>query len=109
MLASKFPPFEAREVTPRESARMQCFPDWWEFSGKGRHPIRQIGNAVPTLLGAAIGSKVLEKIFFIAPPSFRTLLDALDQTHLFNDEEIEYPQENSYHVKSIDHNHAIAI
>lgn len=102
-------PFEAREVTPRESARMQCFPDWWEFSGKGRHPIRQIGNAVPTLLGAAIGSKVLEKIFLATPPSFTALLEGLDQTHLFNDQELEFPQENGHYVKLNDCYHAIAI
>lgn len=25
-------PYEPREVTPRESARIQTFPDWWQFS-----------------------------------------------------------------------------
>ena len=62
-------PYEPREVTPRESARMQTFPDWWGFSGTSRHPIRQIGNAVPPVLAAAIGSYVKEQIFGIAAPS----------------------------------------
>src|SRR5205823_391079 len=33
-------PFFPREVTPRESARIQTFPDWWQFYGTGRHVIR---------------------------------------------------------------------
>ncbi len=56
-------PYLPREVTPRESARMQCFPDWWWFSGTSRHPIRQIGNAVPSLLGYAVGRAILSDIF----------------------------------------------
>ncbi len=58
-------PFSPREVTPRESARLQTFPDWWEFSGKGRHVIRQVGNAVPPLFAAQIASHVAEHIFNI--------------------------------------------
>ncbi len=58
-------PFEPREVTPRESARIQTFPDWWEFSGTGRHVIRQVGNAVPPLFGALIGNYVAKEIFSI--------------------------------------------
>lgn len=58
-------PFEPREVTPRESARAQTFPDWWWFSGTSRHPIRQVGNAVPPLLGAAMGLHVKRHLFGI--------------------------------------------
>ncbi len=56
-------PFSPREVTPRESARLQTFPDWWEFYGNGRHVIRQVGNAVPPLFGAQLASHVLREIF----------------------------------------------
>ena len=56
-------PFEAREVTPRESARIQSFPDWWEFYGTGRHIIRQVGNAVPPLFAAVLGQHVSKQIF----------------------------------------------
>ena len=38
------------EVTPQES-EIQSFPDWWEFTGSVRHEIRQVGNAVPPILG----------------------------------------------------------
>ncbi|UFS71771.1 DNA cytosine methyltransferase [Geomonas sp. RF6] len=51
-------PFAPREVTPRESARMQTFPDWWTFHGTGRHVIRQVGNAVPPLFAALLAEHI---------------------------------------------------
>lgn len=56
-------PFEPREVTPRESARMQTFPDWWEFYGTGRHVIRQVGNAVPPLFAAILAEHIKTYVF----------------------------------------------
>ncbi len=56
-------PHTAREVTPRESARMQTFPDWWEFHGTGRHVIRQVGNAVPPLFAAILAEHIKKHIF----------------------------------------------
>jgi DNA (cytosine-5)-methyltransferase 1 len=56
-------PFIPREVTPRESARMQTFPDWWEFYGTGRHVIRQVGNAVPPLFAALLAEHLRVYIF----------------------------------------------
>ncbi len=56
-------PMEPREVTPRESARIQTFPDWWEFAGTGRHVIRQVGNAVPPLFAAIIATQIRREIF----------------------------------------------
>jgi DNA (cytosine-5)-methyltransferase 1 len=76
-------PTEAREVTPRESARIQTFPDWWAFAGSVRHPIRQIGNAVPPLLASAVGNAIREQVFDLSPIPFDTVLSELDQTHLF--------------------------
>jgi DNA (cytosine-5)-methyltransferase 1 len=58
-------PYSPREVTPRESARLQTFPDWWEFSGTGRHVIRQVGNAVPPLFAAQMAAHLKENIFSI--------------------------------------------
>lgn len=75
-------PFEPREVTPRESARVQTFPDWWGFSGTSRHPIRQIGNAVPPILAAAIGSFLMKEIFQMTPPATPTVWRKLGQDHL---------------------------
>ncbi|MEX0269872.1 DNA cytosine methyltransferase [Leptolyngbyaceae cyanobacterium UHCC 1019] len=56
-------PSQPREVTPRESARMQTFPDFWGFSGTSRHPIRQVGNAVPPLFAALIAAHIRKYIF----------------------------------------------
>lgn len=56
-------PYDPREVTPRESARIQTFPDWWEFYGKGRHVIRQVGNAVPPLFAAILANHVKKYVF----------------------------------------------
>ncbi len=72
-----------REVTPRESARIQCFPDWWAFSGTSRHPIRQVGNAVPTLLGSAVGNAIRKNLFGKREIPLDSYLMTLDQTHLF--------------------------
>lgn len=56
-------PFKPREVTPRESARMQTFPDWWHFYGTGRHVIRQVGNAVPPLFAAVLAEHIRVHVF----------------------------------------------
>ncbi len=80
-------PTEAREVTPRESARIQTFPDWWAFSGTSRHPIRQVGNAVPPLLAAAVGNEVRDQIFSAGREDFEKVLEALGQEHLLNSRE----------------------
>lgn len=48
-------PTETRPLTIREYARIQTFPDSWEFSGSLNSQYRQIGNAVPVNLGFHIG------------------------------------------------------
>lgn len=62
---------EPRILTVRECARLQSFPDWFEFKGKyttgGKKRTKecprytQVGNAVPPLLAEAIG-KVITKL-----------------------------------------------
>lgn len=44
-----------RALTPREGARIQSFDDEFEFAGNRSQVVKQIGNAVPPLLGRAIG------------------------------------------------------
>ena len=44
-----------RVLTAREMARIQSFPDDFIFSGKKAKQLVQIGNAVPPLLGKAVG------------------------------------------------------
>ncbi|HLO51797.1 MAG TPA: DNA cytosine methyltransferase [Kamptonema sp.] len=47
-------PDELRPLSVRECARIQTFPDDWVFYGSIASKYRQIGNAVPVLLGEAI-------------------------------------------------------
>lgn len=55
-------PTQNRSFTPREAARIQSFPDWFEFPVPRTHQFTLIGNAVPPLMGKAIGSAVIEHL-----------------------------------------------
>ena len=52
-------PDETRPLTVREYARIQTFPDDWEFIGSMSSKYKQIGNAVPVNLGYAIGKSLI--------------------------------------------------
>ena len=54
-------PDELRPLSVRECARIQTFPDDWVFYGSTASKYRQIGNAVPVLLGEAIGKYLCQK------------------------------------------------
>lgn len=52
-------PVETRPLTVREYARIQTFPDEWDFTGSLSSQYKQIGNAVPVNLGYAIGRSLV--------------------------------------------------
>ncbi len=49
-----------RALTPREGARIQSFDDEFHFAGNRSQVVKQIGNAVPPLLGQAIGEALAD-------------------------------------------------
>lgn len=76
-------PYSPREVTPRESARLQTFPDFWEFSGTSRHPIRQVGNAVPPVFAAVVGANLLREAFGVENvPDYKEIIKRLGSDYL---------------------------
>lgn len=52
-------PDETRPFTVREYARIQTFPDDWEFEGSIAQQYKQIGNAVPVNLGREVGYSII--------------------------------------------------
>lgn len=51
-------PLVDRGLTTREGARLQSFPDNFQFAGSRSQKNLQIGNAVPPMLGCAIGTAI---------------------------------------------------
>lgn len=55
-------PTEDRSLTVREAARVQTYPDWFEFEGNQADRIQMIGNSVPVKLASAIGVSLIERL-----------------------------------------------
>ena len=55
-------PTEDRPLTVRETARIQRFPDNWEFVGSIANKYKQIGNAVPVSLAYHLGLSIKDAI-----------------------------------------------
>jgi DNA (cytosine-5)-methyltransferase 1 len=56
-------PDEDRVITPREAARLQGFPDWFQFSPTKWHSFRQIGNSISPLIAEAVLNVIRCKLF----------------------------------------------
>ncbi|HHX8527938.1 TPA: DNA cytosine methyltransferase, partial [Vibrio diabolicus] len=52
-------PLETRPLQVREYARIQTFPDNWEFKGSKNAAYKQIGNAVPVNMARALGHSLV--------------------------------------------------
>lgn len=53
---------QARTISVREAARLQSFPDGFQFTGTMNPAFRQIGNAVPPLLASAVATRMLNTL-----------------------------------------------
>ena len=56
-------PWENHGITLRHAARLQTFPDDFIFLGSSTEQARQIGNAVPPILGEALIRSILDNIY----------------------------------------------
>lgn len=54
--------WESRRLRTPELAAIQSFPEGYKFAGSRRERVRQIGNAVPPKMAAAVVAKVLEAV-----------------------------------------------
>ena len=78
-------PEQHRTLSIREAARIQTFPDWFRFAGFPSNRFVQIGNAVPPLLGRAVGEAMLLAAGravkkSTAPAAARVLRETADET-----------------------------
>ncbi|MCQ2588414.1 MAG: DNA cytosine methyltransferase [Treponema sp.] len=55
-------PDKDRPLSLQEYARIQEFPDDWQFFGEMKDIYKQIGNAVPISLGTAIGNQIVRLV-----------------------------------------------
>lgn len=75
---------QARTISVREAARLQSFPDGFQFKGAMNAAFKQIGNAVPPLLAAFLAKQIRESFEQIAlcPPNQQKILKNTEQKQL---------------------------
>ena len=54
-------------LSVRMAARIQGFPDYWEFFGGKTHAYRQVGNAFPAPVAQAVGGQIIKALLKEAP------------------------------------------
>ena len=86
MLRVKLPDGRRRRLTVREGARLQSFPDWFEFSGSEASQFNQVGNAVPPLLARSIATSAWSYI----ERNETSVFDARDGRHLHKQYSLQY-------------------
>ena len=75
-----------RRITIREAARLQSFPDWFEFVGTETHQYNQIGNAVAPYFAFHLAQNI--KNFLLGESNNQYFLTENEQLKLFEDEAV---------------------
>ena len=75
-------PTETRALSVAEYARIQEFPDEWEFVGTVSEKYRQIGNAVPTRLGKVAAEVISIELDRLRQRNWRPFSERLDDYRL---------------------------
>lgn len=91
-------PIETRPLTIREYARIQTFPDTWEFAGTMSDKYKQIGNAVPVNLAWAIGRsliRLMNDIETIYPSATEDCSEAVNKVLHLLDKKVAMAYEDS--------------
>lgn len=70
-------PSETRPLNVREYARIQTFPDSWQFYGSVSAQYKQIGNAVPVNLGYHIGLAAIAMLEGTFDPLYQEIIKPL--------------------------------
>lgn len=84
----RLPDGRRRMLTVREGARLQGFPDWFEFSGKLYEQAEQIGNSVSPLMSLALGRAAMQALESAVLPR-KTSGSELEKASLIGETEIE--------------------
>ncbi|MBX0330666.1 DNA cytosine methyltransferase [Oscillochloris sp. ZM17-4] len=101
-------PLLPRVISVREAARLHSFPDWFRLHHTKWHGFRQIGNAVPPLLGRAIATEIRKvlRVWPVKPPQPISLgdpsllyVDMAEATRLFGVSKQAIPQPRTRRVK----------
>lgn len=69
-----------RRIVVREAARLQSFPDWFEFEGTESKQFYQIGNAVPPLLAYRLALQIKETYALPAKSAEMITAETVPQT-----------------------------
>ncbi len=78
-------PDELRPFSVRENARIQSFPDSWEFKGSMAEQYKQVGNAVPVNMAKEVGLSIIEYLSKLEEKSMKRYnLSFIDDKDLFN-------------------------
>jgi DNA (cytosine-5)-methyltransferase 1 len=84
-----FPKNGIPRLTVRMVARIQSFPDEWQFSGKKTTAYRQVGNAFPPLVARAVGMAIRRALNHQRTPLNGAAMRLLDK-----------PKTNGHHAKT---------